>query len=185
MQSQDGNVSSLEATSAELQKLVERVRNLSLALRPSILDDIGLLETLLWHFQRYTAQTGVRVDFKHSGLDRALSPHISVAIFRVVQEALTNVARHARVYRVRVSIKATQTSISISIEDKGVGFDLGAAVSGTSSGISGMRERVRLLGGEFAMKSAPGAGTQLRITLPLARPLPGRNEAYDNDSPRG
>jgi PAS domain S-box-containing protein len=185
MQSQGGNVSSLEAMSAELQKLVERVRNLSLALRPSILDDIGLLETLLWHFQRYTAQTGVRVDFKHSGLDRALSSHISVAIFRVVQEALTNVARHARVYRVRVNVKATQTSISLSIEDKGVGFDLGAAVSGTSSGISGMRERVRLLDGEFAMKSAPGAGTQLRVTLPLARPLPGRNEAYDNDSPRG
>ncbi|MBM4046575.1 MAG: PAS domain S-box protein [Planctomycetes bacterium] len=153
---------------ALVDDLMTRVRNLSLALRPGVLDDLGLLPALLWHFERYTARTEVQVDFKHTGLERRFAPEVETAAYRIVQEALTNVARHAKASEVTVRLSADAATLGIQVEDAGAGFDADAALaSGFTSGLAGMRERAALLGGRFALDSAPGKGTRLVAELPV------------------
>ena len=155
-----------------VEELVARVEELSLDLRPAALDDMGLLPTLLDHFERYTARTGVRVVCKHSGLQRRFPPQIEIAAYRIVQEALTNVARHARVAEAIVRLWANADSLSVQIEDSGAGFDPTAPLpGGFTTGLSGMRERARLLGGDLTLESAPGQGTHLTAEFPLVGPV--------------
>ena len=149
--------------------LLMRVREMSLNLRPAMLDDLGLLPTLLWHIERYSAMTNVQVDLGHANLDRRFAPEIETAAYRIVQEALTNVARHASVSQVKVRLWATDETLSVRVEDEGAGFDVEAALmAGASTGLSGMRERVALLGGRFNVESKPGAGASLTAELPLS-----------------
>jgi PAS domain S-box-containing protein len=161
----------LREAQAVVTDLTARVRTLSLDLRPSMLDDLGLLPALLWHFERYTTQTQVHVAFKHSGLDQSLDPLITIAVYRVVQEALTNVARYAQVTEVMVAVWTQGSLIVVSIEDQGCGFDLDTALAArNSSGLAGMQERVTLLGGQMMIDTAPGQGTRVLVELPLNRP---------------
>lgn len=156
----------LAETQAVANEVITQVRNMSLDLRPPMLDDLGLLPTFLWHFERYTNQTGIQVDFKHSGLDSALPAEANTAAYRIVQEALTNVARYAKVKEVLVRAWVDGTTLSLQVEDHGAGFSMdGHAISG---GLSGMRERATLLGGKLAIQSAPGAGTCVTAELPLS-----------------
>jgi PAS domain S-box-containing protein len=162
----------LRASLAETQKFVReltaQVRDLSLRLRPTMLDDFGLLATLLWHFERYSAQTGVRVSFEHRGLELRLAPEVETAGYRIIQEALTNVARHAEVAGCVVRVWLDKGALYLQVEDTGRGFDAERVLRrGTSSGLSGMQERVELLGGRFAVESAPGGGTHLFAELPV------------------
>lgn len=156
----------------ELNHLMERVRDLSLNLRPAHLDTLGLLPTLQWHFKRYTEQTGMAVDFVHDRDVRRLPMEIETVLYRVVQEALTNAARHAEVESVRVALTVGDRDVRVAIEDEGTGFDVKDALeSGRTMGLSGMRERVDDLGGSLTIRSAPGEGTQLTISLPPVCPL--------------
>ena len=157
-----------EEVQSLLGKLSSRVRDLSMDLCPPMLDELGLLPTLLWHFERYHAQTGVRVDFQHSGPVGRFASKVETAAFRIVQEALTNVARHARVQEVSVSLEAHPDRIELRVEDRGVGFRPESAWTEAASGLTGMRERARLVGGRFRIDSAPGAGTRLTAELPRA-----------------
>ena len=158
----------LSEAQALVNELVVRVREMSLDLRPSMLDDLGLLPALLWHFERYTTQTNVRVNLQHSGLERRVSPEIETAAYRIVQEALNNVARHARTPEVTVRIHVGSKVFDLQVEDKGVGFDAGAVLAADASiGLAGMRERAHLLGGHLSVESAPGAGTTVKAELPL------------------
>ncbi|MFQ6101933.1 MAG: PAS domain S-box protein [Anaerolineae bacterium] len=152
-----------------INELMTRVRELSLDLRPTTLDDLGLLPALRWHFERYTTQTNVRVVFKHAGLEgRRFVPEVETAAYRIVQEALTNVARHAGVSEVTARLWADQDTLGVQIEDQGTGFDVESALAaGTSSGLSGMHERAALLSGQLTVESAPGAGTRLTAEFPL------------------
>ena len=160
----------LREAQAIITDLTARVRTLSLDLRPSMLDDLGLLPALLWHFERYTAQTQVHVVFKHRGLDQSLDPLIAIAVYRVVQEALTNVARYAQVAEASVAVWTQGHQVVLSIEDQGRGFDLEAALAARhSSGLAGMQERVLLLGGQMMVDTAPGQGTRVLVELPLSR----------------
>ncbi|MBC8446936.1 MAG: PAS domain S-box protein [Chloroflexi bacterium] len=153
---------------ALVSELMARVRDLSLDLRPAMLDDLGLLPALLWHFERYAAQTNVRVTFEHHGLEGRFAPEVETAAYRIVQEALTNVARHAGVSEVMVRLWANQDTLGVQIEDQGTGFDPEAALaSGATNGLAGMRERPVLLGGQLTVESAPGAGTRVTAELPL------------------
>jgi len=161
----------LPKVQALLQELMGRVRNLSLDLRPPMLDDLGLLPTLLWHFKRYTAQSqvAVEVEFKHVGIEgRRFHPAIETAAFRIVQEALTNVVRHARVKHVAVRLWTTDTTLDVQIEDQGVGFDQHTSAVGRL-GLVGMRERVQLLSGTLIIEAAPGAGTRITAEWPLTQ----------------
>jgi signal transduction histidine kinase len=157
----------LGETREQIRDLTARVRDLSLRLRPTMLDDLGLLPALLWHFERYTAQTQVQVRFEHHGLDRRFPQEVETAAYRIVQEALTNVARHARTDEARVRIWHDHELLSLQVEDAGVGFDTEHYLSnGASSGLSGMHERAQLLGGRLTIESTRGAGTCVMAELP-------------------
>ena len=161
----------LQSALVNLSKLtgetIEQVRQFCLDLRPSMLDDIGLLATLVWDFRRYTERTGVMAHFKHSGLDRMFSSHVNSQVYRVVQEALTNVSRHAAVDSVVVQANVDGEILHLKIEDKGSGFDMANLHIAKSVGLEGMRERARLLGGSLTIDSAPGQGTRLVLEIPL------------------
>ena len=167
-----GSAETIHADLAEAQALTNdllmRVRELSLNLRPAMLDDLGLAPTLVWHIERYTSMTNIRVDLRHARLDQRFSPEIETAAYRIVQEALTNVARHAKVSQVTVRVWASEDVLGVQVEDSGVGFDVEAALaSGASSGLLGMRERVALLDGQLTLESTLGEGTCLTTELPL------------------
>ncbi len=160
--------SSLDEAQQLLGDLITKVRNLSLELRPAMLDDLGLLPTLMWHLEHYTAQTRVKVIFKHAGLEgKRFTPAIETATYRIIQEALTNVARHAGVAEVTVRLWENAGVLGIQVEDRGQGFDVAAtATQGRASGLTGMRERAILLGGNLTIESVPGDGTCLTAEIP-------------------
>ena len=161
-----------------IEDLVARVRRLSLDLRPAMLDDLGLLPALLWLFDRYTGQTGVRVNFDHEGLEQRVPETLETAAYRIVQEALTNVARHAGVNEVTVHAGRNGGAVKLQIVDHGAGFDCNGAPSArVGDGLAGMRERVALLGGRMTIESAPGAGTRLTAEFPL-------HEGQNSEPPR-
>jgi len=156
---------------ARVNKLLGLVRELSLDLRPTMLDDLGLLPALLWQFDRYAGLSGMKVQFKHFGLEgRRFSPEIETAAYRIVQEAMTNVLRHSSAKEVNITVwfSDQNQALAIQIADDGIGFDVEASFQrGESSGLSGMRERAALLGGRFMVQSVPGEGTTVTAELPL------------------
>ena len=147
------------------------MRKISLDLRPGVLDDLGLLPALIWQIEHYTAQTRVRVEFKHHGLEgRRLPPEVETAAYRIVQEALTNIARHAQVDEAVVQVLADDQTILINVEDRGVGFDPEVVfATNETSGLAGMRERAVLLGGKLTVESRPGGGARLTAILKTGR----------------
>ena len=151
-----------------VEELMSSVRNLSLDLRPAMLDDLGLLPALLWLFERYTAQTGVKVAFEHDGLTGRLASETETAAFRIVQEALTNVARHAGAEQAVVRVWQNGKTLGVQIDDGGKGFDPKAAANGKTGGLSGMRERAAALGGQLTLESKPGEGVRVLAELPLS-----------------
>ena len=157
----------LNEAQSVVTELIQQVREMSLTLRPSMLDDLGLLPTLLWHLERYTNQTRIKVNFEHHGLQRHFSPDISTAVYRIIQEALTNVARYAKVNEVNVQIFVHKDVIDLVVEDHGCGFDLNLLYTKAAAGLSGMRERAQLLGGSLTIKTSPGRGTHLAAELPM------------------
>jgi PAS domain S-box-containing protein len=157
-----------------VRELTEQVRQLSMDLRPATLDAYGLLVAARWHIERYQARTGVRVGLRHEGLDRRFAQAVEVAAYRVLQEALTNVARHSGAESVSVQMLADDTMLTVAIRDDGHGFDPDAPT--LASGLGGMRERVELLGGTLAVDSAPGAGTLIAAEVPLDAPARGDDE---------
>jgi signal transduction histidine kinase len=163
---------STKLTRAEsiVDDLIKRIRGLSLDLRPSMLDDLGLLPTLIWYVQRYSATTGVHVEFRHNGLQsRRFASQVETAAYRIIQEALTNIARHAKITQASVNVWCISDSLFLEIQDEGAGFDPEAAQAhGNTNGLTGMRERAILLSGELSIDSSPGAGTCVTAQLPLA-----------------
>jgi signal transduction histidine kinase len=148
-------------------ELLHRVQDLSLDLRPAMLDDLGLRPALLWLVERYAAQTGVEVALECTGLDGRLRPEVETAAYRIVQEGLTNVARHAGVSMARVLCAPSGHSLLVEVRDEGVGFEVEAVRPEQSSGLAGMEERARATGGQFRLQSEPGAGTVVVAALPL------------------
>ncbi len=151
------------------QQVLGQVRELSLDLRPAMLNKLGLVPTLRWHIDRYTKQTDIEVDFKHLGCEQRLDAQVEIAAYRVVQEALTNVARHAGTARVTVRLMANQQRLLVEIEDQGQGFDW-KHVMATSTGLSSMQERVGLLSGVLRIETSPERGTHIFAELPLKAP---------------
>lgn len=152
-----------------LDGLIGRVRELSLQLRPAMLDDLGLLPTLVWFCELFTKQAGIQVNLAHSGLEgRRFPSELEITAFRLVQESLTNIARHADVRVCEVKVDANRSKLTLDISDKGKGFDTaGETASEMSAGISGMRERVLMRGGKFSLDSSPRKGTRITAELPI------------------
>jgi signal transduction histidine kinase len=149
-------------------ELMNQVRNLSLDLRPAMLDDFGLFAALRWWFERFQARTGIAVHCSHSlESKQRFKPEVESAAFRIIQEALTNVARHACVREAHVELTADSVLL-IKVSDQGKGFNVAEVIrpESQSIGLSGMAERVRLLGGHMEIISAPGEGTSIRARIP-------------------
>ena len=160
------------ADSIELvDRLVQRTRDLSLDLRPPLLDELGLVAALSGYLETQAERAGLDLDVRVCGLDERVGPELEIAAFRVVQEAITNVIRHARTKRAKVEIARRDGRLEIEVEDDGTGFDVPAVLEGGASGravgLLGMQERVRGLGGEVEIESSPGRGARVRASLPL------------------
>ena len=140
-------------------------------LRPSVLDDLGLLPAIRWYAARHLESRGVSVRCETEGEERRLPLEVETAVFRIVQEALNNIARHADAGTVLIQIALTWDRLSIEIEDDGKGFDPTDAASpsptGRGLGLLGMRERVELLGGTLTLDASPGHGTRLALSVPI------------------
>lgn len=130
----------LDAAVVLVQQLMGQVREISLDLRPPLLTDLGLFAALLWHFDRYTARTGVTVEFTHDDAEARFVPEVELAAYRIIQEALTNIARHAHTDNAQISVIVRQDELCITIQDKGIGFDVHAAQSQyRSSGLTSIQ----------------------------------------------
>lgn len=164
----------LEDAQTLSQNALEEVRRLSVELRPAILDDLGLVPALRWTLDRHMERTGVQGRFEVIGLEGRLPGEIETVCYRAVQEALTNVARHAsaRTIAVRLELERDGRTVHLTISDDGVGFDVHQALhraqTGGSLGLLGLRERVELLGGHLDIRSRPGRGTTVEVRLPVS-----------------
>lgn len=165
-----GDVKALAAKAAGIKQEVENsigvVRNLALLLRPSMLDDLGLLPALQWQAREASKRSGVWVKVSAEQVSDQLPEEHKTCIYRIVQEALHNSMQHAAAQHVEVTVRQEAGELRLSIRDDGRGFD---ARRERGMGLLGMEERVSHLGGRFAVDSAPGQGTLLRVTLPLVR----------------
>jgi signal transduction histidine kinase len=151
-----------------LDELLDKARGLTLELRPPMLDDLGLLPTLLWYFQHYLVKTRVTVEFVHHSIERRLPPTVETTTYRIVQEALNNVARHAAVNDATVCVSANQHQLYLEVSDQGKGFEPETALrSHTGSGLLEMQERAKLLNGHLTIRSMPGRGTSISAAIPL------------------
>jgi signal transduction histidine kinase len=153
---------------AAVKRLVEDsikvVRNMALLLRPSMLDDLGLVPALEWQAREVSKRGGVWVEVDAGAVPEDLPEEHKTCVYRVVQEALHNIVQHAAAHKVKITVRQEQGSLALAIEDDGRGFD---AQRQKGMGLVGMEERVRHLGGTFDIHSSPGAGTVLNISLPL------------------
>ena len=143
--------------------------DLAVRLRPTALDDFGLYVALQNDLKEWSSRTGVEVHFQASGLESSrLLPEVETALYRVLQEALTNIVKHAEAHLVSVVVERQDGQAVAVVEDDGVGFDPDAVGAGRL-GLVGMRERVTLIGGTLQVESGPGSGTTLRVRVPLPR----------------
>jgi signal transduction histidine kinase/ligand-binding sensor domain-containing protein len=164
-----GAAQRLTDTVALLDRMIKLVRALSFELRPPLMDELGLVAALRGHLAAQADRTGLVVAFSDDGLPERLPAELEIAAFRIVQEAMTNIVRHAGAQRVAVRLRAADGWLRIEVEDDGSGFDpeaAAAAAAGEHFGITGMRERAEALGGRITLRSAKGRGTALRAELP-------------------
>ncbi len=151
-----------------IEKTISVVRNLSLELRPSIIDDLGLAASLRWYADKFSQRTGITVKTEIKKIEEVLPAECAITLFRICQEALTNIAKHSEAEYVKITLNQNNSAITLTIEDNGKGFDLQKALKqaakGKSLGLLGMQERAELLGGSFRIKSTEGSGTLVKAT---------------------
>jgi signal transduction histidine kinase len=153
-----------------LDETILSVQRISTELRPGILDDLGLAAALEWAAEEFEARTGTKCRIGMPGEDITLDPDRATALFRIFQETLTNVARHAKATEVNVRLGKENDDLVLEIHDNGLGIREEQLSAGRSLGILGMRERALLLGGELTIQGVPGGGTTVRVRIPLAEP---------------
>lgn len=153
-----------------VEDALKQVRGLATALRPSMLDDLGLAPALKWITEQTASRGGFAATFFHERVQSRLAPDIETACFRIVQEALTNITRHAQAAHVDIQLSRDGADLLLSVQDDGLGFDLEAmrerAMAGGSLGVLGMQERATLIGGTLEIDSAPGRGSTVQLRCP-------------------
>lgn len=154
-----------------LDKILQRVRDLSLDLRPSLLDDLGLVPAVRWYVERQAMRAGLVAEVKAENVSQDLEPDMAVACFRIVQESITNILRHAKATKIHVTLRQEEHSLDLCIKDDGIGMSArempGTAAVRSTLGLLGMQERAQALGGRITIQSLPGQGTEVRVRIPL------------------
>jgi signal transduction histidine kinase len=168
------------------ERTLEQVRNLSRELRPPLLDDLGLVPALRWYLGQQAQATGLLTRLEANGLPPRLGAELEIACFRIVQEAVSNAARHAHGRNVWVELAASGEMLNIRVRDDGVGFDPAAARerarTGASMGLLSMEERAVFAGGRIELRSAPAHGTEVRASFPLTRAVTRDDRAVEEVS---
>ncbi|TCZ73446.1 PAS domain S-box protein [Flaviaesturariibacter aridisoli] len=162
------NLEKIREALALTEQTMSSVRKIATELRPTLLDDLGLVEALRWYVDGFRKRMDLQVFLCTSCTGTISDPQISIVIFRIVQESLTNIARHALAGKVQVSIEQSGTSLLLRIEDDGVGFDIATARKADSLGMLGLKERAQSIKGEYTVVSWPGRGTVVQVFVPDA-----------------
>lgn len=183
-QVQPAQKAALQDIQNAVTEIIGHVREMSLNLRPSMLDDLGLIPTLKWHIERFTTQTGIRIHFDALPPSERFPANIETAAYRIIQEALTNVARHSNAQEAFVGVTVVEDTLHLEIADNGKGFDVSSVLNKPTSGLSGMSERADLAGGYLTINSSPNQGTQILAALPLTNKTLERRK-NDRNNPAG
>jgi signal transduction histidine kinase len=148
-----------------LNGTVKTVRRISSELRPSLLDDLGLVAAMEWQLKEFEDRSGITTTFAADETEVELPNSVKTGIFRIFQESLTNIARHADAKNVSTSLKNSDQKIVLCIEDDGKGFDKKKIEDKRTLGILGMKERTLMMGGEYSINSIPGKGTTVLVVI--------------------
>ncbi|MFQ6000604.1 MAG: GAF domain-containing sensor histidine kinase, partial [Anaerolineae bacterium] len=149
---------------------LDETRDLILSLRPTMLDDLGLVAAIRWCVENELEGSGVSFLVESNGFDRALPAGIEIALFRIIQEAVRNVVKHAAAQKVEIRLELREGLVTATVADDGQGFEVRkvlASKEGPSLGLIGMKERAEFLGGQLTIDSQPGQGTRIRVTVPV------------------
>ena len=166
----EGGIGARLRDSVELAaRALAETRELSRLLRPAVLDDLGLLAALRWLARWLEERTGLRVALAIGDVEERLPADLETLVFRVSQEALTNVLKHSGVERAALELDRVGDRLRLRISDRGAGFDPALQTGESIGGLRGMRDRVELLGGRFELRSRPGGGTTIEAEIPLPR----------------
>ncbi|MDP4265092.1 MAG: PAS domain S-box protein [Bacteroidota bacterium] len=150
-----------------LDETVRTIRRIASDLRPSLLDDLGLIAAMEWQLEEFEKKSGIKTSFIEPAEQVKLPDTVSTGLFRIFQESLTNVARHADAKNLKVSLELKNNSFVLNVTDDGIGFDKLKIAGKRTLGLLGMRERTAMIGGTYDIISAPGKGTTVSVTVPL------------------
>jgi PAS domain S-box-containing protein len=157
----------MQEMSQILNESFESLRKISYGLRPSILDNLGLYPSIEWLLSEFKKSTGINYSHSFVPKEKAIHNKLSLVVFRIIQESLTNVARHSRATRVTVRIKLDNEKLKLIVMDNGIGFDSGTKIKRQSFGLLGMQERARSYGGELVIRGKSGEGTVVSLEIPI------------------
>ena len=163
------NIEGIQKTEKLLQLLNETmktVRRISYALRPSLLDDLGLVPAMEWHLKEFNKHSGIDTFFHYPPDDIVLPDSFNIGLYRIFQESLTNIALHANANEVKIKLGAEGGHLVLSIADNGKGFDKETIKNKATLGILGMKERTSMMGGIYRITTMPGKGTTVIVTIP-------------------
>jgi len=181
----DAQARAIDEARAITDAALQSARQISRLLHPPMLEDTGLAATLDWFLKGFSERTAIPVEFVHSGMEERPAPEVETCLFRVVQEATTNIARHAGATSCRVYLQRLPSSVVLTVEDNGSGFEPDAARPDQPEGVGllGIQERVTDARGTFRVESAPGRGTRITVELPSLGPPPGERGVGPADAP--
>jgi signal transduction histidine kinase len=160
----------IQEMDADIGKTLEIVRRIATQLRPPLLDEFGLADAIEWQAKDFSRRVGIRCDVSVQPIDCTCKNTASV-VFRIFQELLTNVARHSKASRVRVSLKQVDGVLSLAVADNGCGFEVTGGRKRTGFGLIGMRERTEALCGKLQIESRVDRGTKVTLSVRTAEPL--------------
>ncbi len=150
-----------------IDHVIKSVRRIATELRPAMLDDLGLAATIEWQLREFEQRSGIHGQLHLAVSERRFEPDTSTALFRIFQEALTNVARHAQATSVKVTLQEQADHLQLQLIDNGCGIEPARLRNSRSLGLVSMRERAQLLSGELTIQGAPGGGTVVFVDIPL------------------
>jgi signal transduction histidine kinase len=153
----------------QIDGTIDTVRRIASELRPGPLDELGLVAAIEWQCERFRERSGLLVRVVIAGEEIPVDGRLSIAVFRILQEALTNVSRHARARSVEITLDISSLDVTLSVEDDGCGIASWEAASARGLGLVGMRERALQWDGEITIEGASGRGTRVTLVVPQAR----------------